>query len=121
MIIVENEYIYENHPTLTPSGQWEIIYEPMENLPVTSIIGCVYLISSPRKICGFFFGASEIIHVTDWIGLPKVIQGTFNSRNGVIILQWDKYPGEHALCISYHTDEDLAEEIVTSNWAQEGF
>lgn len=129
---VLNEYVHEVRHATHPEGGCLVIYEPIENPRLLSTFGCVIV---GNRSCCPFKGAHGLIdpingenRVHGWARTApngaKLQEGIFSSNTGIIYITWDKYPGEHALCVSYTFDTSPEPEPVKQepvNWIKEGF
>lgn len=126
-----NEYVHEVRNLPHPQGGCVVIYEPVDNRRMLAVFGCVIM---GRKSCCPFKGSHGIIDRIDgedavrWQRQAEngaeIEDGIFNSNTGIIYITWDKYPGEHALCVSYTFDTGPESEPVIKepvNWIKEGF
>lgn len=123
MNIVLNEYVYSNNETIDlNTGQWKIQYEPLECVPVVSLQGiAVFGLKESHQF--LWSGGGDRMVVQNSSRGKRVASSSFDPRTGVIEFCWDTYPGEHALCVSYHFSEPPKEPEKTQplSWMKEGF
>lgn len=120
MDVVINEYIHENFKVNTTNGFCKVFYEPCENRPVSNLTGLIYVGTTLTQTF-YTKQERELVPHSNYNKKYKAINGIIIPEDGQIVLIWDKYPGEHFLCVSY--EHVTLENIVSpqTKWITEGF
>lgn len=120
MQVTLNEYVHENCKITTNNGFVKVFYESLEQKPVESLNGIIY--AENKFFQTFFIMEDGKVVINNPISNKKchVTKGFFYPTEGLIIFIWNKYPGEHFLCVSYESSPDMKSDCETY-WIEEGF
>lgn len=124
-----NEYVHEDYiEEMTDRGVFVVRYEPVEYTTLGNLMANVFVgtKNGGRKHLYSFIGSRGLIRPVH-MSLNHLQGGVFDPHTGVIKLFWDRYPGEHVLCVSYEWGERVAAQLMEEaatpriDWRQEGF
>lgn len=122
MNYVLNEYVHVRSETKW-GDEWRVEYEPADTLPMRMPNG--YAMSDKHEVLSTFHGHNRRLLIDahhESPDLPKMTFGVFSEVSGAITIIWDKYPGEHFLCVSYESPDASVEiRMEPMNWKEEGF
>lgn len=122
MSFTVNEYVHENLTFEDRQGNCVVMYEPLDNAGVVSLMGTTYIEgreSNPFQstIMNYY----SICLVSDIEISPQIKNGVIDRSTGIITLIWDQNPGEHFLCVSYSFNDIAEKSPKKTNWIEEGF
>lgn len=125
MSITINEYVHENLTLDNGDGTFTVFYEPLDNPVITSLTGTVFIKGKESHPFWWHRAAGDRVIFFDENKnkKPKALNSSFNNRIGATSIRWDRYIGDHFLCISYTFDETLLFEKEPEQicWLKEGF
>jgi len=123
MDIILNEYIIEDYTRTTPEGFVKIFYEPCDKKPAKELSGLICTASPWKSVQDFNVKENELeIQIETLVKKREhAISGVFIPSERLIIMTWNKHPGEHCLCVSYEYEEENNLSRLELDWLQEGF
>ena len=118
MNTILNEYVHESYKIVLPNGKYKVFYEPLDCY-------AIYLNGTIYKGSNLIESFTITDHGLSFMAIQRsvvsgVVRGFFFD-NKLIVLIWNKDPGEHFLCVSYDCCDVNPFFLNNKEWSREGF